>query len=84
MTPRISVALFSSRLPDRQRDLLYQFFPDAGYRLITERQPRDGRPILAENAGELFFQSLVFAHDCDLASESICDEIGNGSFGQQT
>src|SRR5271167_4891708 len=71
---RALASKMSQRLPDRQRDLLYQFFPDAGHSLITERQPRDGRPILTENAIELFFQSVaVFAHGCDLASESICD-----------
>jgi hypothetical protein len=64
----------SQCLPDRQRDLLYQFFPHAGYGLVTERQPRDGRSILTENASELCFQNLpVFAHDFDLASESVCD-----------
>src|SRR5580658_739094 len=64
----------SQGLPDCQSDLLYQFFPDAGHRLITERQPCYGRPILTENVSELCFQNLaVFAHDCDLASASICD-----------
>jgi hypothetical protein len=64
----------SQGLPDGERDLLYQFFPDAGHGLITEGQARDGRSKFTENASELFFQSLaVFAHGCDPASESICD-----------
>ena len=71
---RAVASKMSQCLPDCQRDLLYQFFPDAGHRLITERQPRDGRAILTENASELFFQSLaVFAHGCDQSSASICD-----------
>src|SRR5580704_7255663 len=71
---RAVAAKMSQCLPDCQRDLLNQFFPDAGDRLVTERQPRDGRPMLTENASELFFQSLaLFAHDCDLSSESVCD-----------
>jgi hypothetical protein len=71
---RAVAAKMSQGLPDCQRDLLYQFFPDAGDGLITERQPRDGRSILGENASELGLQSLaVFAHDCGQSRGSICD-----------
>jgi hypothetical protein len=74
---RAVAAKLSQGLPDCQGYFLYEFFPDAGYRLIAERQPRDCRPVFSENVSELCFQSLaVFAHDCGLASESICEWLG--------
>src|SRR5580700_3119574 len=43
-------------LPDRERDLLCQFFPDAGHSLVAIGQARDGRAMLAEDPLELLFQ----------------------------
>src|ERR1700733_9209561 len=69
---RALTAKMSQRLPDGQRNVLHQLFSHARHRLIAERQPRDGRTVLTENAIELRFQIVAaFAHDCDLAGESI-------------
>src|ERR1700684_553675 len=65
---RAIAAKMSQGLPDRQRDVLHELFSYARHRLVTERQSRDGRTVLTENAIELRFQIVAaFTHDCDLA-----------------
>jgi len=56
---RALAAKLSQCLPDRQRNLLYLLFSHARHRLIAERQPRDGRTVLTENAIELCFQIVA-------------------------
>jgi hypothetical protein len=53
-------AKMRQRLADREHDLLYQIFPDAGHRLIAERQERNGRAVLAQDAIKLLFPSGCF------------------------